>query len=225
MSESEATPADTTPPVVPDVPGDDEPSTPVDPEEALLPNAEAELADQLASTAVEEPAPVDPNAPAMAAADTLEKGPDTEDANAHVDEVPDEVEEGVPDLHTGELIVRQAGLMQTQVKAAHSFAELDTDDSIKSAISMKGWSSMSKIQQIGLPIILSNPPYHLVAQAQAGTGKTGTFVIGMLSRVTNDIRPSCPQGIILAGTQELVNQIAGVVNELGECFRSMRAPV
>jgi len=74
----------------------------------------------------------------------------------------------------------------------------------------------SKIQQIGLPLILSDPPCHCIAQAQAGTGKTGTFVLSALGRITADVHASQPQAVILAGTQELVTQIAEVVAVLGK---------
>jgi len=69
---------------------------------------------------------------------------------------------------------------------------------------------------VGLPLILKDPPSNFVGQAQAGTGKTGTFVISTLARITADKKPSKPQAIILATTQELVTQIASEVNSLGQ---------
>jgi len=81
---------------------------------------------------------------------------------------------------------------------------------------------MSKIQQIGLPLILKNPPLNFIGQAQAGTGKTGTFVVSMLARITPDVKPSAPQGIILCVSQELCTQIAQEVNALGS-IKGIRA--
>ena len=43
--------------------------------------------------------------------------------------------------------------------------------------------------------------YDLVAQAQSGTGKTGTFTIGALQNV--DIQHNKPQILILSPTREL----------------------
>jgi len=126
--------------------------------------------------------------------------------------------DGAPDLHSGELVVREAGCAEGQhnVQAVTSFAALPIDESVKNAIAkVKGWQTMSKIQQIGLPLILRDPPANLIGQAQAGTGKTGTFVIGLLSRITAEKKPSSPQAIILAITQELVSQIAQELNSLG----------
>ena len=101
-----------------------------------------------------------------------------------------------------------------------SFLSLPIDEKIKKAITeIKGWQSLSKIQQIGLPLILADPPANIIGQAQAGTGKTGTFTIGLLARIDTTIdpmkNPSKPQAIVLAGTQELVTQIAMEVNALG----------
>ena len=131
-----------------------------------------------------------------------------------------------PDLHSGELLVRQAGkeeFGQCDVEKVTSFSALDIEESIKKAVtSVKGWDTMSKIQQIGLPLILSNPPANLIGQAQAGTGKTGTFVISALARITPDEAPSQPQAIIIATTQELVTQIASEVDTLGQ-FKNIKA--
>ena len=110
-----------------------------------------------------------------------------------------------PDLTSGELIVREAGFEQGNgpTQPVTNFSSLDIDDSLKKAIQeVKGWQTMSKIQQIGLPLILKNPPLNVIGQAQAGTGKTGTFVVSMLARITADVKPSTPQGLILCVTQE-----------------------
>lgn len=126
-------------------------------------------------------------------------------------------------LFTGELIVRQAGKKQGEecdVVKAESFLSLPLDDVLKGAIAKKGWQEMSKIQEIGIPLFLSEPKAHLIAQAQAGTGKTGTFVISALARMDlvaarapPESRLNRPQVIILGTTQELVNQIHQVVSE------------
>lgn len=125
---------------------------------------------------------------------------------------------GAPDLHSGALVVREAGcpVDEPKTQAVTSFSALAIDDDLKKSIAnVKGWSTMSKIQQIGLPLVISDPPRNLIGQAQAGTGKTGTFVISMLARISADKKPSTPQAIILAVTQELCTQIAQEVNALG----------
>lgn len=124
-----------------------------------------------------------------------------------------------PDLSSGELVVREAGCPEGEHSTLPitTFSGLDIDDDLKRAIQeVKGWQTMSKIQQIGLPLILKNPPLNLIGQAQAGTGKTGTFVVSMLARITSEVTPSTPQGIILCVTQELVTQISQEVSQLGQ---------
>lgn len=136
----------------------------------------------------------------------------------------DVAEETDPTLQAGDLIVREAGKDSgTDVAPATSFASLAVRQEIKDAVAKKGWQAMSKIQQIGLPLFLHKPPSNLLAQAQAGTGKTGTFVLGLLGRLDAKLlaadkmtRLNRPQGIIVATTQELVTQIAMVVNEFGQ---------
>jgi len=125
---------------------------------------------------------------------------------------------GAPDLHSGELIVREAGCAdgEHETQPVTSWAALNIDDAVKATIAKKGWATMSKIQQIAVPLILKDPPLNLIGQAQAGTGKTGTFVISMLSRISAKETPSSPQGIILCVSQELCTQIAQEVNFFGE---------
>jgi len=53
-----------------------------------------------------------------------------------------------------------------------------------------------------------------IAQAQSGTGKTGAFTIGLLQTI--DPSAEHIQAIVVAPTRELSQQIAFVVNSLGE---------
>ena len=135
------------------------------------------------------------------------------------------ITDSTPDLQTGELQVREAGYEEGKgpTKPITNFLNLNVDPELKKSIlEVKGWQTMSKIQQIGLPLILNDPPKNLIGQAQAGTGKTGTFVIGMLARITGAIKPSSPQAIILCVSQELCTQIAQEVNILGQ-FKGIKA--
>lgn len=53
----------------------------------------------------------------------------------------------------------------------------------------------------------------ILAQAQSGTGKTGTFVIGSLSRIDPAVK--APQVLIMVHTHELAQQIAKVATAIG----------
>ena len=80
-----------------------------------------------------------------------------------------------------------------------------------------GFENPSSIQkQVLYPMIkLKNKGKNrdIIAQAQSGTGKTGAFTVGMLELI--NINKEKVQGIILAPTHELAEQINNVVLKLG----------
>jgi len=55
--------------------------------------------------------------------------------------------------------------------------------------------------------------HDIVGQAQSGTGKTGTFTIGLLQRVSPEI-PEL-QAIVLVPTRELARQARDVIQSVG----------
>lgn len=69
----------------------------------------------------------------------------------------------------------------------------------------------SKIQQKAIVPLATG--HDVIAQAQSGSGKTGTFVIGTLAQI--DVNNPYPQAIILANTHELADQIAAVAADIG----------
>ena len=78
----------------------------------------------------------------------------------------------------------------------------------------------SRIQANAFPLILKNPPENMIAMAQAGTGKTACFSLGMLSRIDTTI--SDPQAICLCTTRELARQIVAVIEELGQFVPNLK---
>ena len=72
----------------------------------------------------------------------------------------------------------------------------------------------SRVQEKALPLLLSDPPQNMIAQSQAGTGKTAAFVLTMLSRV--DVSLNEPQAICLSPTRELARQIMDVCKAMGQ---------
>jgi len=76
-----------------------------------------------------------------------------------------------------------------------------------------GFEKPSAIQRKAIYPLINNPPVDLIAQAQSGTGKTGTFTIGALQKV--DANKDETQVIILAPTHELAQQSKTVLDELG----------
>lgn len=74
-----------------------------------------------------------------------------------------------------------------------------------------GFEQPSAIQQKAIIPIMKGKD--IIAQAQAGTGKTGAFTIGALSRV--NVNEKTNQVLILAPTRELTLQIAHVITSIG----------
>jgi len=96
-----------------------------------------------------------------------------------------------------------------------SFDDYDLDENLLRGIYSYGFEKPSAIQQRGIKPILDGKD--TIGQAQSGTGKTATFVIGVLQRIDWDVR-GC-QGLILAPTRELVNQIQQVTLALGDYLK------
>ncbi|AGO12809.1 AaceriACR253Cp [[Ashbya] aceris (nom. inval.)] len=95
-------------------------------------------------------------------------------------------------------------------KIVHKFDELKLKEVLLRGIYGYGFVDPSAIQQRAiLPIIEG---HDVLAQAQSGTGKTGTFSIAALQRIDESIK--APQALILAPTRELALQIQKVVMAL-----------
>jgi superfamily II DNA/RNA helicase len=75
-----------------------------------------------------------------------------------------------------------------------------------------GFKDPSRIQNLTIDKIYSGRD--LIAQSQSGTGKTGAFCIGALTRI--DVELKRPQVLILANTRELASQIHTVITELSK---------
>jgi translation initiation factor 4A len=96
-----------------------------------------------------------------------------------------------------------------------SFDELPLDEKLLRGIYSYGFEKPSAIQSRGIVPLLSGRD--TIGQAQSGTGKTATFVIGCLQKV--DYSNVDPQALILAPTRELACQIQKVVLALGDYLK------
>ena len=92
-----------------------------------------------------------------------------------------------------------------------SFDDMNIPDDVLRGIYGFGFEKPSAIQQRGIvPIIQGRD---VLAQAQSGTGKTGTFVIGSMCRIDKAL-PQL-QVLILVPTHELASQICTVASSIG----------
>ncbi|GFS45917.1 P-loop containing nucleoside triphosphate hydrolases superfamily protein [Actinidia rufa] len=102
----------------------------------------------------------------------------------------------------------------TMYASAKSFEDLNlAPDLLKGLYVEMKFERPSKIQAISLPMILTPPYKHLIAQAHNGSGKTTCFVLGMLSRV--DPKVSVPQALCICPTRELAIQNMEVLKKMG----------
>ena len=85
----------------------------------------------------------------------------------------------------------------------NNWDDLNLKTDLLRGIYANGFEKPSEIQQRAiLPVIEGRD---VIAQAQSGTGKTGTFTISALQLIDTSIDET--QSIIIAPTRELVSQI------------------
>lgn len=92
-----------------------------------------------------------------------------------------------------------------------SFDDMGLSDQLLRGVYAYGFEKPSVIQSVAITPIVKGRD--ILGQAQSGTGKTGTFGIGVLSRVDPEVKQT--QALILAPTHELAEQIASVIRAIG----------
>ncbi len=96
-------------------------------------------------------------------------------------------------------------------ETVESFDDLNLREEILRGIYAQGWEKPSPVQGQALPVLV-NSKRDVIAQAQSGTGKTGTFAIGCLNSIDEDLPAT--QILVLAPTRELAEQICKVSSGL-----------
>jgi len=120
----------------------------------------------------------------------------------------------VPGLSRGGKLIIEQDDPNSPLYSVKSFDEMGLKKELLDGVYAMGFNKPSKIQEAALPVILANPPKNLIAQAQSGTGKTGSFVLAMLSRADPNIKE--PQCLCVVPTRELARQIVDVVHAMGK---------
>jgi translation initiation factor 4A len=90
--------------------------------------------------------------------------------------------------------------------------ELGLKDEILKGIYSYGYEKPSPIQRVAIKPIID--AHDIVIQSHSGTGKTATFIIGLLHRV--DVSINKTQCIIISNTRELADQTKKVFNQLAK---------
>jgi translation initiation factor 4A len=99
----------------------------------------------------------------------------------------------------------------------NNWDDLDINKDLLRGIYAYGFEKPSPIQKKAIKPMMEKRD--LIAQAQSGTGKTGTFSIGALSLV--EVNDKTTQVLILSPTRELSKQTASVITSIGTMMNGL----
>lgn len=105
-----------------------------------------------------------------------------------------------------------------QEKEYSNWDDFDLSPDLLRSIYSYGFEHPSTIQKKAIPAILTGKD--VIAQAQSGTGKTGTFTIGTLQKI--DLKQDYTQGLVLVPTHELAHQVESVFQNLSQFMDGIR---
>lgn len=112
-------------------------------------------------------------------------------------------------------------VLDDDVQIFEKWDDLNLKTNLLRGIYSYGFETPSPIQKRAIYPILKGGD--VIAQAQSGTGKTGTFSIGILNSI--DLSLNYPQALILAPTHELAKQISTVVSSLGSFMQGLTVKI
>lgn len=108
--------------------------------------------------------------------------------------------------------------LEKEIQIFNTWDDLELDSNLLRGIYAYGFEKPSPIQSKAIHPIKQG--HDLIAQAQSGTGKTGSFTIGALTRV--NVKENSNQVLIMAPTHELAHQIASVITDLSSMMQGIR---
>ena len=109
-------------------------------------------------------------------------------------------------------------LYRMSVTTIENWSEFNLKDDILRGIYRYGFEKPTPIQCMSILPIISGKD--TIAQAQSGTGKTGSFVISCLQLINFELNKT--QCLIIAPTRELVKQIQLVAQNLGSVIENIK---
>ena len=101
--------------------------------------------------------------------------------------------------------------MNASEKNTPSFSMADLPSMTQKAANHVGWTELMPVQTQTIPLMLEGKD--IMVQSQTGSGKTGAFLLPILTRVDPDL--GAVQALILAPTRELAVQVCRDAEELG----------
>mmetsp|Transcript_7880 Transcript_7880/g.22505 ORF Transcript_7880/g.22505 Transcript_7880/m.22505 type:complete len:511 (+) Transcript_7880:262-1794(+) len=194
-----------------DAPEDDEDTIPPIPTSLQSGNFEAD-ATEASKT---EPEAAKPEAPTEDDADDAPPPGFEQPGDGKEAEDVDAPDKTLSELQESETEIKTVTTTDSMYSSAKSFEDLPISKELRDGLynEMK-FERPSRIQASTLPMILSPPFEHMIAQAHNGSGKTTCFTLSMLSRV--DPGEQAPQAICFCPTRELVVQNLMVLEKMGK---------
>jgi ATP-dependent RNA helicase DeaD len=93
-----------------------------------------------------------------------------------------------------------------------NFESLNLRPELLRAVTELGYENQTPIQERAIPVLIAGRD--VIGQAQTGTGKTAAFALPLLEKL--DYSQRSVQGLILAPTRELANQVAEAIFQYGK---------
>ncbi|MBA5248303.1 MAG: ATP-dependent RNA helicase DbpA [Gammaproteobacteria bacterium] len=101
---------------------------------------------------------------------------------------------------------------------ATDFSALKLNPDLLKNLNSLGYESMTPIQALSLPIILSGKD--VIGQGKTGSGKTAAFGLGLLQKL--DVTAFKAQSIVLCPTRELADQVASEIRKLARAVHNIK---
>lgn len=101
-------------------------------------------------------------------------------------------------------------IIEQNVKEVKTWDDMDLKEDLLRGIYAYGFENPSDIQKKAIVPMVSGKD--IIAQAQSGSGKTGTFTISTLQLI--DVSKPVTQALILVPTHELAKQISSVISNI-----------
>ena len=105
---------------------------------------------------------------------------------------------------------------ETEFPPCDTFDDMGLPENLLRGVYAHGFEKPSAIQSVAITPLVKGRD--VLGQAQSGTGKTGTFGIGLLSRIDPALKQT--QALVLAPTHELADQIAKVIRDIGSYMKT-----
>lgn len=99
-----------------------------------------------------------------------------------------------------------------------SFSSLTLNVDLVKNLDSLGYSSMTPIQALSLPMILTGKD--VIGQGKTGSGKTAAFGLGLLNKL--DVKSYKIQAIVLCPTRELADQVASEIRKLARAIHNIK---